>query len=143
MKPGTVINATGLVPGEARGELALLSAPLSLWGGFDLETGRICDVNHPQHGLKVAGRVLAMPGGRGSSSSASVLLESARTGVHPRAIVITEADPILVVGALVAAELYNVEIPVVRVTERVLDDLATSTALEVAAGPESAVITGL
>ncbi len=92
----------------------MLTAPLSLWGGFDLESGRVSDVNHPQHGMTIAGRILVMPGGRGSSSSSSILLESARLGIQPEAIVITDCDPILVVGALVAAELYGVSIPVIR-----------------------------
>lgn len=111
-----VIAAQCLVPGSAEGEVALLDAPLSLWGGFDPETGAVSDVNHPNHGDPVAGRILVMPGGRGSSSSSSVLLESARLGVNPLAIVLAERDPILAVGALVAGELYGVSIPIVRVS---------------------------
>ena len=81
-----------LVPGQASGQLVCLSVPLSLWGGFDLGTGMICDVNHPAHGTRIAGKVLALPGGRGSSSSSSVLLESARLGINPLAIVLTERE---------------------------------------------------
>ena len=115
MSPETILQAECLVPGTAHGRLAVLSAPLSLWGGFDLESGKVSDFNHPQHGEVIAGRILVMPGGRGSSSSSSILLESARLGVNPRAIVVTECDPILVVGALVSADLYGVGIPIVRV----------------------------
>lgn len=111
---GVKIQAECLLPGTAAGQVAWLTAPLSLWGGFDLESGRISDTNHPQHGMTIAGRILVMPGGRGSSSSSSILLESARLGIHPRAIVISDRDPILVVGALVACELYGVNIPVIR-----------------------------
>ena len=109
------IAAECIVPGTAEGGLATLDAPLSLWGGFDPESGAVSDVNHPNHGAVLAGRVLVMPGGRGSSSSSSVLLESARLGVNPLAIVIAERDPILAVGALVSGELYGVAIPIVRV----------------------------
>jgi predicted aconitase with swiveling domain len=93
----------------------LLSKPLSLWGGFDPEKGTVVDVNHPDFGVVLSGRVLVMPGGRGSSSSSSVLLESARLGRNPAAIVLGERDPILAVGALVAADLYGVSIPIIRV----------------------------
>ena len=55
---GVTIQAECLLPGTAAGQVALLSAPLSLWGGFDLESGRICDANHPQHGMTIAGRIL-------------------------------------------------------------------------------------
>ena len=78
MSGGSAIIARCMVPGVARGTVSRLSRPLSLWGGLDLESGRVCDVNHPEHGQEIAGHVLAMPGGRGSSSSSSVLLESAR-----------------------------------------------------------------
>ncbi|MBT8039583.1 MAG: DUF126 domain-containing protein [Xanthomonadales bacterium] len=120
MSRGTSFPAVCLVPGEASGPLALLTHPLSLWGGFDPHTGRVTDENHPQCGLQIGGRVLLMPGGRGSSSSSSVLLESARLQAHPSAIVLVEPDPILVVGALVAADLYDVHIPVVSVAAAVL-----------------------
>ena len=109
------IAAECVVPGTAEGRVTLLDAPLSLWGGFNPETGSVSDVNHPNHGAALAGRVLVMPGGRGSSSSSSVLLESARLGVNPLAIVLAERDPILAVGALVAGEIYEVSIPIVRV----------------------------
>lgn len=91
----------------------VLTEPLSLWGGIDPRTGRIVDVHHPQRGASIAGRVLVMPSGRGSSSSASVLAEAARAGTAPAAILMREPDLILSVGAVVATELYRVDIPVV------------------------------
>ena len=63
-----------LTPGRAVGKIALLSSPLSLWGGLDVESGAICDVNHPEHGLILKGRILAMKAARGSSSSSSALV---------------------------------------------------------------------
>ena len=115
MTDGRAIHGECLVPGKAEGALTVLSEPLSLWGGFDLAAGTVCDVNHPQHGVAISGRILAMPTGRGSSSSSSILLESARLGVHPRAIIVAEPDPILVVGALVSDDLYGVKIPIILV----------------------------
>jgi len=117
-----------------------LSSPLSLWGGFDLESGRISDVNHPQCGEVIAGKILVMPGGRGSSSSSSVLLESARISANPRAIIVTEKDPIIVIGALVAADLYKMEIPVVYIGPDVLDSLASGMEVAVDARADVASI---
>jgi predicted aconitase with swiveling domain len=54
-----------------------------------------------------------MPSGRGSSSSSSVLAEAVRAGTGPAGIVLREADGIVALGALVAAELYGSEVPVV------------------------------
>jgi predicted aconitase with swiveling domain len=95
------------------GRALILTDPLSLWGGVDPTTGTIVDVHHPQRGASLAGRIVVMPSGRGSSSSASVLAELARAGVAPRAIVIGEPDLILSIGAAVAEELYGVRIPVI------------------------------
>ena len=84
-----------LVAGTAEGPALVLHEPLSLWGGLDPGTGEIVEVRHPQRGANVAGRVLVMPSGRGSSSSSSVLAEAIRAGTAPAAIVLGEADPIL------------------------------------------------
>jgi predicted aconitase with swiveling domain len=105
------------------GAVTRLDEPLSFWGGVDPATGRIIDVHHPQHGAELAGRVVVMPGGRGSSSSASVLAESARAGTAPLALILGEPDLILAIGAAVAAELYGVTIPVL-VDPTAADDLA-------------------
>ncbi len=90
----------------------MLSSPLSLWGGLDLATGRICDVSHPEAGLSLAGTILVMPGARGSSSSSSALVEAVRTGIAPAGIILSRIDPILVIGGLVAADLYGRQLPI-------------------------------
>jgi uncharacterized protein len=97
----------------AEGSALVLTDGLSLWGGMDPATGEIIDVHHPQRGANVAGRILVMPSGRGSSSSASVLAEAVRAGTAPRAIVLGEPDLILAIGSAVAEELYGVAVPVV------------------------------
>jgi len=100
------------VGGDASGELVVLGAPLSLWGGLDPASGRLIDRNHPQLGAELAGRIVAMPHGRGSSSSSSVLAEAMRLGNAPAAFLLGEPDPILVVGSLVARHLYGASCPV-------------------------------
>jgi predicted aconitase with swiveling domain len=101
-----------LVPGRAAGPVLALAEPLSFWGGVDPETGRIIEARHPDHGRSVAGHVLVMPAVRGSSSSSSILAELLRAGLGPLAILLGEPDEILVVGAVVARELYGVDCPV-------------------------------
>lgn len=106
-------DAQPYADGGAEAPALVLSVPLSLWGGIDVETGRIIDRSHPDAGACVAGRVLVMPTGRGSSSSSAVLAEALRLGTGPVAIVLGAADPILTVGALVAETLYGVRCPIV------------------------------
>jgi uncharacterized protein len=102
----------------------VLSEGLSLWGGMDPATGELIDAHHPQRGVNLGGRVLVMPSGRGSSSSASVLAEAVRAGTAPAAIVLGEPDLILAIGAAVAEELYGVRVPVVVMAP---DELAAIT----------------
>jgi predicted aconitase with swiveling domain len=125
-------EARTLVVGTAEGRALVLDEPLSFWGGVDPATGDIIDPRHPQHGANVAGRILVMPSGRGSSSSSSVLAEAIRAGTAPAAIVLGEADPILALGAIVARELFGTTIPVVVAAASALrsDALATVRADE-------------
>ena len=104
-----------LVPGAAEGDVLMLAQPLSFWGGLDPASGVVTDARHPQRGAVLTGRVVVMRSGRGSSSSASVLAEAIRAGTGPAAIILAEGDPIVVLGVLVAAELYGTQVPVVEV----------------------------
>ena len=101
------------VAGAAEGRALVLTEPLSFWGGVDVATGRIIDHSHPALGQCVTGTILVMPGGRGSSSSSSVLAEAIRRGTAPAALLLGRADPILTVGAIVARSLYGLECPVI------------------------------
>jgi uncharacterized protein len=111
-----VFDVRVLVGGRARGRVVVLEEPLSFWGGVDPVTGTVIDRRHPQAGVCVAGSILAMPAGRGSSSSSTVLAEAIRAGTAPRGIVLRELDGILALGAIVARELYGVSTPVVVAT---------------------------
>ncbi len=95
------------------GRALVLDEALSLWGGMDPTTGEVIDARHPQRGSRLTGRVVVMPSGRGSSSSASVLAEAVRARTAPVAILLGEPDLILAIGSAVAEELYGVAVPVI------------------------------
>lgn len=101
--------------GQAEGTALVLTEALSFWGGVDSDTGAIIDRSHPQVGASVAGKILVMPGARGSSSSSSVLAECLRRGTGPLGILLGRPDPILTVAALVARSLYGIACPIVVV----------------------------
>jgi hypothetical protein len=107
-----VFQARVLVEGTAVGEALVLVEPLSLWGGLNPETGEIIDRRHPQAGQIVTDRVLVLPAGRGSSSASSILLEAVKQGTAPAAIITSETDGILALGAAVAREMYDQSPPV-------------------------------
>jgi predicted aconitase with swiveling domain len=135
-----VFDAVTLVPGAASGAVLRLDEPLSFWGGLDPATGTIIDRRHPQGGASVAGRILMMPAGRGSSSGSATLAEALRLGAGPAAILMLERDAIVVVGAMVAAELYGLACPVALANRRDWETLAAAASLAVEAGPNGAAI---
>ena len=121
------------------GRALVLDEGLSLWGGMDPATGLLIDARHPQRGASLTGRIVAMPSGRGSSSSASVLAESVRARTAPAAILLGEPDLILSIGAAVAEELYGVVVPVVVLPA---DELASiDDGVELRIGPEGGLRT--
>ncbi|NIK60852.1 aconitase X swivel domain-containing protein [Kribbella shirazensis] len=132
-----IIHGRTLHPGTATGTPIRLTAPLSFWGGTDNQ-GRIVDAHHPQCGALLTGRILLMESGRGSSSASSVLAEQIRARTAPAAIILSRPDPIIPLGALVAAELYHLNLPVVVAR---YDELPDDALLHVSATPAGATIT--
>ncbi|TGQ69847.1 DUF126 domain-containing protein [Mesorhizobium sp. M00.F.Ca.ET.186.01.1.1] len=115
IRPVEVVERSGTfqLVGTAEGQTLVFSQPLSFWGGIDAETGDIVDHSHPGLGQNIAGKILVMPSGRGSSSSSSVLAEAIRRGTAPACILLERPDPILAVGAIVAEFLYAISMPLV------------------------------
>lgn len=116
--------ATAVVAGRGTGTPLLLAEPLSFWGGYDAERGCVVEHGHPQHGARLAGRVMLMARAKGSSSSSSVLAEAIRNGTGPAAIVMRERDLIVGLGCIVASELYGLHVPVVVMSESNWHELA-------------------
>jgi predicted aconitase with swiveling domain len=137
---GQTVSGRALAGGRASGTALVLTAPLSLWGGLDSATGRIIDQRHPQRGAVVTGRILVMPGGRGSSSSSSVLAEAIRAGTAPAAILLAEPDLIIALGAHVAAELYGRSVPIVVISAACYATIADGDALSITADEDTATI---
>jgi uncharacterized protein len=129
-----VFEVAMLVDGRARGPILLLDEPLSFWGGVDPEDGSVIDRRHPQAGSSLAGAIVVMPSGRGSSSSSNVLAEAIRLGTAPAGIVLKEADGIIVLGAIVARELYGNSLPVVVAGPHVYDSLPNGAMARIEGG---------
>ena len=86
-------------------------------GGVDAATGRIIDVHHPLCGQSVAGKILAIPSGRGSCSGSLVIFELLMNGHAPAALVFRHKETILTLGVLIAGELFHRGIPVLQLDE--------------------------
>lgn len=110
-----LIQGRALVAGSGRGTALVADQPLSFWGGYDQATGEIIDRRHPLSGEIAAGRVLVLPGSRGSSTTSAVFLESVRLGTAPAAVITTQIDSFLALASIVADELYGKPVPIVAI----------------------------
>lgn len=108
----TSLTGRSLVAGAAEGALLFADTGLSFWGGVDPYSGEIIDRHHPLSGEYLAGRVLAIPSGRGSCTGSSVLMELISNGHAPAALVLAEPDEILTLGVLVAQTIFERSLPV-------------------------------
>ena len=122
---GPVMRGQPVIAGHARGTLLVTQTPLSFWGGYDYHTGEIIDRRHPLAGMCAAGRVLAVPFTRGSSTTTAVLLEAIRAGTAPAAILTTGVDTFFALAAVVADELYRAPVPLVALAAADFAQLAT------------------
>ena len=111
--PGyTAMTGRSLVAGAAQGALLFADVGLSFWGGVDPYSGEVIDRHHPLSGEQLAGRLLAIPSGRGSCTGSSVMMELISNGHAPAALVLAEPDEILTLGVLVAQTIFQRSLPV-------------------------------
>ncbi|SED28596.1 predicted aconitase subunit 1 [Rhodobacter sp. 24-YEA-8] len=110
-----------ILEGTAKGRVLASDEPLSFWGGVDPATSKVIDAHHPLHGETLAGRVLVMPGTRGSCTGSGVLLDMALNGLAPAALVFREPEDVVTLGAMIAAEMFGVALPVLRLERAAFD----------------------
>src|SRR6266705_3778293 len=108
-----MIAGRPIVEGTAEGEALVTSESLSFWGGYDFHTGEIIDKHHPLAGVRAAGRILAVPASKGSSTTTAVLLEAVRAGTAPAAILTTGVDAFFALASIVADVMYAKSFPVI------------------------------
>ena len=118
-----IMTGEVIIPGTASGALLASTEPLSFWGGYDQHTGEIIDRRHPLSGEIGAGRILALPFTRGSSTTTAILLESVRRGVAPAGIITDRADVFLALASVVADEMYDGAFPMVAVDRAAFETL--------------------
>jgi predicted aconitase with swiveling domain len=94
--------------GTAEGEALVTRQGVSFLGGVDPETGVITEVDHELHGVSMAGKVLVLPSLKGSAGGMWIMIRLARSGLGPKAIVVSKADTILV-GAVIMSEIPTID----------------------------------
>lgn len=122
-----------IISGTTAGQVLVSQEPLSFWGGYDQHTGEIIDRRHPLSGQVAAGRILAIPFTRGSSTTTAVLLESIRAGTAPRAIITTGPDHFFALASIVADVMYDKAVPLIALTGADFAQLQSGQRLTIAA----------
>ena len=97
-----VLKGRPIVPGLGRGQALVSTKPISFLGGVDPNSGLIIERDHDLKGKSVKGRILCFPHGHGSTVGSYVLYSLTKKGFGPKAIVNQTADPVVVVGAIIA-----------------------------------------
>jgi len=94
---GRIIKA-----GKTEGEALVSPEPIGFLGGIDPDTGYVVEPGHCLQGECITNRVLVFPTGKGSTVGSYTLYRMAVAGTAPAAIVNTESEAIVAVGAIMA-----------------------------------------
>ena len=98
----TRIKGRAIFEGTAAGRVLKSEVPLGFFGHLDPETGLYKEQGHPLDGASVKGRVLVFPRGKGSTVGSYILYGLKKAGNAPAAMIMTECDTIVAVGALIS-----------------------------------------
>jgi len=101
MQP-TILKGRAIVEGRCRTKALVSLKPISFLGGVDATNGKIIEKNHDLYGRCVKDKALCFPQGHGSTVGSYVLYSLAKKKLAPKAIINQTADPVVVVGAIIA-----------------------------------------
>lgn len=133
------MKARVLIDGTCRAEVLVLEERMSFWTGVDPDTGEITDPHHPQCGESARGRIIVLPGTRGSSGAPGALANTFRLGNGPAAIVIAEPSLTIVTAVLVVDLLYQRGVPVLVLPLEQQRAFRTGNVADIASGGEISI----
>ncbi len=88
--------------GQAEGDVIFTKEPISFYGGVDMKSGVVVEKGHELEGKSIAGRILVFPHGKGSTVGSYVIYGLKKHGKAPLAMVVEEAEAIIISGAILA-----------------------------------------
>ena len=101
MRPIT-LRGRKIVEGHCRAEALVSLMPISFLGGVDPADGKVTEKKHNLCGVCIKDKALCFPHGHGSTVGSYVLYSLAKKQLAPKAIINKTADPVVVVGAIIA-----------------------------------------
>ena len=97
-----ILKGRVIKEGQAEGEALVTQQPIGFFGGVDPETGVVVEPGHELEGRSISGKILVFPTGKGSTVGSYTLYRLRRNGLAPAAIISTESEAIVAVGAIIA-----------------------------------------
>jgi predicted aconitase with swiveling domain len=94
---GRIIKA-----GKAEGFALVSTEAISFFGCVDPQTGVVSEKGHVLEGKSVKDAILVFPNGKGSTVGSYALYRLKKNGVAPKAIINSECEPIVAVGAIIS-----------------------------------------
>jgi len=96
------IKLKTIVEGYAEGEVLVSRTPISFLGDIDLKTSKIIANDSNIRNKTIAGKILIMPRGRGSTVGSYVIYALKKRNLAPSAIITVNPDPVIIVGCIIS-----------------------------------------
>lgn len=97
-----ILHGRVIVEGRCKAEALVSANPISFLGDVDPKTGIVIGKKLDIYGKCVKDRTLCFPHGHGSTVGSYILYTLSRNKAAPKAILNEKADPVVVVGAVIA-----------------------------------------
>jgi uncharacterized protein len=91
-----------IASGKVQGEALVTTEGISFFGGVDPDNGKVTEASHPLEGQSITGKILVFPQGKGSTVGSYALYRMKKQGTAPLAIVNSECETIVAVGAIIS-----------------------------------------
>jgi len=146
----TRLQGRGVVKGRASGRAMVTRMPVNFTAAYtkprNLLPGRraeIQDRHHELYGKNTRGKVLVLPACIGSTYTGLVLLELLFRKQAPAAVIVREADSLLVSGAVLGDTWFDAGIPVIEYPdEDLFGRIRTDDRVDVDGGTGEIVVHG-
>jgi predicted aconitase with swiveling domain len=97
-----ILKGRKIIGGRAEGEAITSTEGISFYGSVDVKSGKVVEKDHPLEGQCITGKVLVFPTGKGSTVGSYVIYEMKKRGTAPAAIINSEIETIVAVGAIIS-----------------------------------------
>jgi predicted aconitase with swiveling domain len=114
----TALRGKPVVGGRGEGRALVTRRPINFTASFmnllPRRRAEVRDRHHDLFGKSIARTVLVFPACIGSTYTGMVITQLVQGGVGPAALVVQDADPLLVSGAVMAKVWFDRRVPVVE-----------------------------